>query len=289
MATITSIPQKIFLFLKLIRFQNLAIIFISQYFAAIFLLQGIAGWKAVIADPNMFLLSMSTMLIAAGGYIINDYYDVKIDMINKPERIVVGMLMKRRTAIILHTCINLAGILAGFTVNWRVGMISGIISFLLWLYSVWLKKTAFTGNILIALLSTASLLLLIFYYRLNTEVIFIYAIFAFFISLIREIIKDMEDMKGDTAFGCRTLPIIIGIRKTKTILFLLIIIFTSVLILSGLKIQINVLIYLGFFVLPPLLSLSYSLALADSSRDFTRLSFLCKYIMLSGIVSMAFM
>jgi 4-hydroxybenzoate polyprenyltransferase len=289
MATEPSIPQKIFLFLKLIRFQNLIIIFISQYFAAIFLLKGFAEWNSVIADPYMFSLSMSTLLIAAGGYIINDYYDVKIDMINKPERIVVGMLMKRRTAIILHTCINLAGIIAGFLVNWKVGMISAIISFLLWLYSVWLKKTAFAGNILISLLSGTSLLLLTFYYHSNIEVIFIYAIFAFFISLIREIIKDMEDMKGDAAFGCKTLPIIVGIRKTKTILFLLIIVFTAALIISGLRIQINVLAYLGFFVLPPLMWLSYSLAKADNSRDFTKLSFLCKYIMLSGIVSMAFM
>ncbi|HXA01854.1 MAG TPA: geranylgeranylglycerol-phosphate geranylgeranyltransferase [Cytophagaceae bacterium] len=289
MATEPSIPKKIFLFLKLIRFQNLIIIFVSQYFAAIFLLKGFADWSSVIADPHMFSLSMSTLFIAAGGYIINDYYDVKIDMINKPERIVVGMLMKRRTAIVLHIFINLAGIITGFVVNWKVGMISGIISFLLWLYSVWLKKTAFAGNILISLLSAASLLLLIFYYRSNIEVIFIYAIFAFFISLIREIIKDMEDMKGDAAFGSRTLPIIIGIRKTKTILFLLIIVFTSALIISGLRIQMNVLAYLGFFVLPPLIWLSYSLARADSSRDFTRLSFLCKYIMLSGIVSMAFM
>ena len=284
-----SISQKIFLFLKLIRFQNLIIIFISQYFAAIFLLHGFSDWNSVLTDPYMFLLSISTLLIAAGGYIINDYYDVKIDMINKPERIVVGMLMKRRTAIILHTFINLTGIIAGFAVNWKVGMVCVIISFLLWLYSVWLKKTAFAGNILISLLSAVSLLLLTFYYHSNIEVILIYAVFAFFISLIREIIKDMEDMKGDAAFGCKTLPIIIGIRKTKTILFTLIIVFTAVLIVSGLRIQINVLAYLGLFVLPPLMWLSFSLARADSSRDFTRLSFLCKYIMLSGIVSMVFM
>src|SRR4051812_16174343 len=129
MTAIISVPQKIFLFLKLIRFQNLVIIFISQYSVAIFLINGLLSWRDVISDPYMFLLSMSTMLIAAGGYIINDYYDVKIDMINKPERIVVGMLMKRRTAIILHTCINLAGIIAGFAVNLKVGMISAIISF----------------------------------------------------------------------------------------------------------------------------------------------------------------
>jgi 4-hydroxybenzoate polyprenyltransferase len=288
MAAEPSIPQKIFLFLKLIRFQNLIIIFISQYFAAVFLLKGFADWNFVLGDPKMFLLSISTLLIAAAGYIINDYYDVKIDMINKPNRIVVGMLMKRRTAIILHTCINLAGIVAGFMVNWKVGIVCGIISFLLWLYSVWLKKTAFAGNILISLLSAAALLLLTFYYHSNIEAIFIYAIFAFFISLIREIIKDMEDMKGDSAFGCRTLPIIIGIRKTKTILFILIIAFTAALIISGLRIQVNVLAYLGLFVLPPLMWLSYSLGRADSSRDFTKLSFLCKYIMLSGIVSMIF-
>jgi 4-hydroxybenzoate polyprenyltransferase len=289
MQTAPSISQKIFLFLKLIRFQNLIIIFISQYFAAIFLIKGFNEWQSVLSDPYMFALSLSTLFIAAGGYIINDYYDVKIDMINKPARIVVGMLMKRRTAIILHTCINVVGILAGFLVNWKVGTVSAGISFLLWLYAVWLKKTAFAGNILISLLSAASLLLLIFYYPFGTGLIMIYATFAFFISLIREIIKDMEDMKGDAAFGCKTLPIIIGIRKTKTILFLIILIFTATLIISGLRIRIDALIFLGLFVLPPLCWLSYSLARADSSRDFGRLSFLCKYIMLSGIISMIFM
>jgi 4-hydroxybenzoate polyprenyltransferase len=289
MSSEPSISRKILLFLKLIRFQNLIIIFISQYFSAVFLLKGSEAWRSIIADPLMLALSMATMLIAAGGYIINDYYDVKIDMINKPERIVVGMLMKRRTAIILHTCINVAGIMAGFAVNWKIGLICAVISFLLWLYAVWLKKTAFTGNVLISLLSAASLLLLIFYYRSKVEIILIYAMFAFFISLIREIIKDMEDMKGDAAFGCKTLPIMLGIRKTKTVLFLLIAIFTAGLIISGLRIHINVLVFLGLFVLPPLFWLSYSLARADSSRDFTRLSFLCKYIMLSGIISMVFM
>ncbi|MFL5731106.1 MAG: geranylgeranylglycerol-phosphate geranylgeranyltransferase [Cytophagaceae bacterium] len=283
-----SLSRKTILFLKLIRIQNLIIILISQYAAAIFLIKGLSAWYTVIMDPKMLALSMATLLIAAGGYIINDYYDVKIDMINKPERIVVGMLMKRRTAIILHTCINVAGILCGFIVNWKAGLISTLISFLLWLYSVWLKKTAFAGNILISLLSASSLVLLIFYFSAPYGILLIYAGFAFFISLIREIIKDMEDMKGDAAFGCKTLPILFGIRKTKTILFVLIILFTTILIVSGIQIDLNVLAFLGLFVVPPLIWLSFGLARADSSREFTKLSFLCKYIMLSGIISMIF-
>jgi 4-hydroxybenzoate polyprenyltransferase len=280
--------NEINLFLRLVRFPNLLIVVTAQYLAAIFLIGPPSEWLYYLADLKLFLISISTVLIASAGYIINDYYDVKIDTINKPERIVVGKFMSRRTAMKFHSVLNILGIGFGFCVNWKVGGITLIISFLLWLYSVSFKKLPFIGNFLVALLTAGSLLLLIFYYNKNDLLIIIYALFAFFISLVREIIKDIEDMKGDIVFGCKTLPIIFGLRKTKSFLFLIILFFVISLIGLGNRIKPSILVYFIPFVFIPLIWLSLKLLRADSVKDFRHLSLLCKMIMLSGILSMIF-
>jgi 4-hydroxybenzoate polyprenyltransferase len=280
--------KSISLFLRLIRFPNLLIVAVSQYLTALFLIGPPSQWLSYLLDIKLFLISISTILIASAGYIINDYYDVKIDTINKPDRIVVGKFMSRRTAMKLHSVLNLLGIGFGFCVNWKVGSICLIISFLLWLYSVSFKKLPLIGNLVVAILTAASLLLLLFYYNKNTILIIAYAQFAFYISLIREIIKDMEDMKGDTAFGCRTLPILFGLRKTKSILFILILCFVISLIVLGNSISLPILIYFIPFIFLPLLWLSIKLLRADSIKDFRHLSLICKGIMVTGISSMLF-
>src|ERR1700755_641340 len=116
--------------LRLTRFWNLLIIGLAQYFTAFFLIG-----RETLTDWKLFVLSASTMIIAAAGYIINDYYDVKIDLINKPERVVVGRGISRRYAILLHTALNAVGILFGLVLNWRIGVVNFFSVFLLWLYS----------------------------------------------------------------------------------------------------------------------------------------------------------
>jgi 4-hydroxybenzoate polyprenyltransferase len=272
----------------LVRFPNLMILMICQYFTGIFLIGPVSDWWIFLTDPRLLSLCISTLLIASAGYIINDYYDVKIDTINKPDRIVVGKFMNRRTAMKLHTILNFLGIGFGFAVNWKVGFTALIVSFLLWLYSVSLKKLPFVGNLLVALLTASSLLLLIFYFKKNDILIIIYAMFAFYISLIREIIKDMEDVKGDAVFGCKTLPIIFGLRKTKSIIFFLILSFVISLIGLGNSLDSSMLLYFLPFVFLPILWLSIKLLRADSIKDFRQLSLICKGIMLTGILSMVF-
>jgi 4-hydroxybenzoate polyprenyltransferase len=279
---------KIGLFLRLIRFPNLLIVAATQYLTVVFLIGPPSQWLSYLTDLKLFLISISTILIASAGYIINDYYDVKIDTINKPERIVVGKFMSRRTAMKFHSVLNLLGIVFAFCVNWKVGTITLIISFLLWLYSVSFKKLPFIGNFLVAILTASSLLLLIFYFKKNDILIIIYAMFAFYISLIREIIKDMEDVKGDAAFGCKTMPIIFGLRKTKSIIFFLIASFVVSLIGLGNSLHSSLILYFIPFVFLPILWLSIKLLRADSVKDFRQLSLMCKGIMLTGILSMIF-
>jgi 4-hydroxybenzoate polyprenyltransferase len=276
--------RKLISFLKVTRVWNLIILGLSQYFTATMLIS-----SDNLLDPRLFLLVVSTCLIAAGGYIINDYYDIKIDLVNKPERVVIGHGITRRYALLFHTLLTISGIIIGAFLNWKIGAINFAAGFLLWWYSNDLKRQPFIGNFVVGLLTGASILMVDSLYRSGNTLIYIYASFAFFISLIREIIKDMEDLKGDNTFGCRTLPIVWGLRKTKFLIYLLIILFSGGVLLVNFFYVNLPLWYFGVCLFIPLLWLLYQLVKADTKRDFAWLSNFCKMILLLGVLSMAFL
>jgi 4-hydroxybenzoate polyprenyltransferase len=269
--------------LKLTRFGNLVIIGFAQYFTAGFLVD-----KSTIYDLRLFLLTLSTVSIAAAGYIINDYYDVKIDYINKPDRVVIGRSIARRYAILLHVVLSALGILIGAFLSWRIALINQTAVFLLWLYSNLLKRLPIVGNLSVALLTGSSIFVVGVLYRSTTALVVSYAVFAFFMTLVREIIKDMEDLRGDNTFGCKTLPIVLGIRKTKLIVYALIALFLTAVVALDLAIRVLPFQFYLAFLFLPLLAMVGWLFRADMKRDFTQLSTFCKVIMLLGILSMVF-
>lgn len=278
--------QNILAFFSLVRWLNLLIIVFTQYMARIFLVGPAADWKSYILDPHQAAISLATLLIAAAGYIINDYFDVKIDLINKPESVIIGRKITRRAAILTHQTLNGIGIVIGLFLGLKVLVINVLAVGLLWYYASFYKKKAFIGNFLVAGLTGASLIVISVYYKQNELFINIYAIFAFSISLIREIIKDMEDIRGDKAHGCRTLPILWGIRKTKKLLYVFIVSFIAIVFVMGIYLQNPKLMVV--FVIPGVLViyLIYALIRADRKVHFAALSRLCKWIMIIGIVSM---
>lgn len=268
--------------LKLTRFGNLVIIGLAQYFTAGFLVGGYT-----IDDFQLLLLSASTVLIAAAGYIVNDYYDVKIDYINKPERVVIGKSITRRFAILFHVVFSALGILIGFYLSWTIAAVNTLSVFLLWLYSNNLKRQPFVGNLTVALLTGAAIFVVDMLYGAHSSLVVIYALFAIFMTLVREIIKDIEDLKGDNTFGCKTLPIIWGIRKTKSIIYTILIIFSGSVIVLNKHYEILPSPYYLLFLFGPLTWFLFRLYLADTRKDFSWLSTFCKIIMLVGILSMA--
>jgi 4-hydroxybenzoate polyprenyltransferase len=270
--------------LKLTRFGNLIIIALTQYFTAGFLIA-----MHTLNDFKLFLLAISTMSIAAGGYIINDYYDVKIDYINKPDRVVIGKNITRRYAILFHVLLSTLGIALGTYLSWGIGVVNAVSVFLLWLYSNNLKRLPFIGNVTVAFLTGLSVIVVDLFYRTDNSLVIIYALFAFFITLVREVIKDMEDLKGDNSFGCKTLPIIWGIRKTKILLYIIVVAFAGIVVILNQLYRALPFKYHLIFLFVPLLWLLYRLIRADMKKDFTRLSIFCKVIMMLGILSMAFM
>lgn len=270
--------------LKLTRFGNLVIIALAQYFTAGFLIG-----MFTLNDFELLLLSISTVSIAAGGYIINDYYDVKIDYINKPDRVVIGKSITRRYAILFHVMLSTLGVVLGYYLSWRIAAVNVVSVFLLWLYSNNLKRLPFIGNFTVAFLTGLAVYSVDVFYKTQNSLIIIYALFAFFMTLVREIIKDMEDLKGDNTFGCKTLPIVWGIRKTKILVYIIIVLFGAVVALMNQFYRSLPFKYHLVFLYVPLLWLIFRLSRADMKKDFRRLSVLCKVIMLLGILSMAFM
>lgn len=273
-------------FLRLVRVQNLLIVVLTQFLGRIFLVGPKHDWPQLLLDPTIWLLSSSTVCIAAAGYIINDYFDIKIDLINKPERVVIGRYLRRRVAIGTHQLLNLIGCLIGLYLSKWVFLVDVFCVALLWLYSAQLKRQPLVGNVVVSLLTALSLIVLAVYYQQNARMLLIYALFSFGISLVREIIKDMQDIRGDARFGCRTLPIVWGLRRTKYVLYtLLASLLVSMFLITG-KLANQQLTSIFLLLLLPIGWLVVYLVRADTRRDFGYLSNLCKLIMLLGIVSM---
>ena len=279
-------------FSRLIRWQNLAIIVFTQYFTRFFLISdkplSLSHLVEIITERKLFYISLTTVLIAASGYIINDYYDIKIDLVNKPERVVIGRYIKRRWALVIHQIFNGLGVLIGLLVSRKVALVNLSAVFCLWLYSNQLKRLAFWGNLMVAILTGFSLLVLAVYYPGHQHEVWIYAIFSFFITLIREIIKDMEDVKGDEKHGCRTLPIIWGIARTKLLVYGLIASFIITLFVLVTQLPSDRVVYIFLIMMLPVGYVTYKLVYADKPKDFAFLSDACKGIMLLGVLTMIF-
>lgn len=278
-------------FLRLIRVQNLLIVVLTQVLVRLFLV----GFRPtdqtdslfrLLLDPSLWLLILSTVYIAAGGYIINDYFDIKIDLINKPERVIIGRFLRRRVAMGVHQVLNVLGCLIGLYLSRWVFLVDVLSVTLLWFYSAKFKRQPLVGNIIVSLLTALSLIVLAVYYRQHTEMLLIYAFFSFGLSLIREIIKDMQDIRGDARFGCRTLPIIWGLRRTKYLLYVLISAFLISLCSIAISLHNLRLDCIFLLLLVPISWLIYRLIWSDTRRDFGYLSTLCKIIMLLGVISM---
>lgn len=301
-------------FLKLIRIQNLLIVAATQYlmrFAIIKPILQINQFSLQMSEFDFFILVLSTVFLTAAGYVINDYFDTRTDNMNRPDEVLVGKSIERRTAMTLHVILNILGIIGGFYVSYQIGLyqlglIFIIVSGLLWYYSTSYKRQFLIGNILVALLTALVPLLAILYempllnraYKdiliannANFNHIFFwvsgFSFFAFITTLTREIIKDTEDFEGDSAYGRNTVPIILGIRWTKIIIIslLIITIFSLIVVyfkyLSG---SISTLLY-GLITLIIPMGIEINIVIkANDKEDYHFASNLLKFIMLAGIL-----
>lgn len=307
--------KKIVAFLKIIRWPNLIFIIITQLLFHYCIINH--NLKLILIEPkinglNLLFIILASVCIAGAGNIINDYFDVNIDVINKPNKVIINQFINRRWAIFWHLILSAIGIGLSFHVAIKInfiwiGILNSIAVLLLFIYSASLKKKFIIGNILISLLTAWVILVLMLpeYFELIKYRIFslenyykifrlgiLYATFSFIISLIREVIKDIEDVDGDRQNACKTMPIVLGINSAKVFISVWLIVIIALLVIA----QAYVvsfgwwwsIIYAFAFLIWPLVSIQKKLFKANSNNDYTELSKKVKWVMLFGILSMLF-
>lgn len=304
-------------FLRLIRWPNLVFIALTQvlfYYAVILpvLPPVYNDLGKRLTQPVFITLVIASVLIAAAGYIINDYFDINIDRVNKPAKMVVEKVIKRRWAIILHIVITLAGLALSLHVSLKTTLVIFIANIgcalLLWVYSTTFKKKLLSGNIIISALT--AWVIIVLYFAVNTVYLnpfsqprdiiaamnqvfkfaALYAGFAFIISLVREVVKDIEDMEGDARYGCKTMPIVWGVPAAKVFVGV-----WMVVLAGAISIIIVYMLQKGWwfcaaycllFLIIPLVMVLRQFYKAQNSTDYHRISTNIKMIMFTGILSM---
>jgi len=305
-------------FFRLIRWPNLLFILITQllFYYCVYA-------PLLIEFPRynnqllFLLLSMASVLIAAAGYIINDYFDIQIDIINKPDKIVINKFIKRRWAIIWHFIFSALGVIISFYVSlktgeWLILVINFLCVLLLWFYSTTFKRKLLSGNLIIAAL-TAWVIIVIYLFvgadifslkgwakdsvDFNVRRLFkftlLFASFAFIMTLIREVIKDLEDMEGDRRYNCTTMPIAWGVPASKVFTGVWIVVCVAALGIVQLYAWQSgwwfAALYILLLLVLPLLLLLKKLYKAFTNVHYKELSSIVKIVILFGILSMVFL
>jgi len=301
-------------FFKMIRWPNLFFIALTQslfYFCV---------FEKILTEPGthhkdflFYLLVSASVMIAAAGYIINDYFDRQIDAVNKPKKVVVDKILKRRWAIVWHWVLSGIGILLSFYISYKIGnwiiiLANSAVVLLLWFYSTTFKKKILSGNIIIAALTAWVIVVVYFFCGANiavwqqSDVLFdarrffkftiLYAGFAFIVSLIREVIKDLEDMDGDARYHCRTMPIAWGVPTSKVFTAVWLVVCIAALAIVQLYAwQLGwwvISIYTILLIILPLIFILRNLYKASTPAHYHQLSTTVKLVMLAGILSMLF-
>ena len=271
-------------FLIASRVPNLLIIAYTQFATARFLM-GVAANRVVAID--FLLLLLSTGMIGAGGYIINDYFDQKIDMINRPQQVVVGPDLRRRLALVAHVSLSFGGIVIGFFIDPMIGAIHIFSAGALFSYSGGLKRVLLLSTLTISFLTILTILLVMVFYREVNVLAIVYALFGCASVFIRETLKDIISSKGEQVFGIQSVPIVWGLRGAKIIIYLVCVAGISLLTIYLLSIP-NWTVRLFFGgLLPLMLWFIYKLIQADKLKDFKNLKMFIDVIIIGGLISMS--
>lgn len=277
--------MKIVSLFSVIRGYNIPIIILAQYLSAIFILAPEKKPIHVILDINLLLIVLATALTIASGYIINSFYDSKKDLINRPNKSILDRLVSQQTKLRVYFALNFTVAFFAFLISFRAFLFFSVYIFLIWFYSHKVKKFVIIGNLMATLMAILPFFALLLYYKNFYEVIICHATFLFLLLLIREMIKDLENIKGDLANDYKTIPILRGeLTSKKIISFLtLLTVFPVYLLIEKFEIG-NMDLYFYSCLLFLLLFL-LKLWKSDLKEHYLLLHNLLKFLIVSGVFS----
>ncbi|WP_291868695.1 geranylgeranylglycerol-phosphate geranylgeranyltransferase [Maribacter sp.] len=270
---------------SVVRGYNILMIALAQYLASIYILSPNLPLRKVVLDLNLFVIILASTLVIASGYIINNFYDSDKDLINKPRKTMLDRLVSQRFKLTTYFILNFLAAFAASYVSFKAVLFFSAYIFGIWFYSHKLKKIAFVGNFISATLAIAPFFAVFVYYKNFENVIFVHAMFLFLLILVREMIKDLENMKGDLAQGYRTIPILYGVKVSKTIIASLILLTLIPSLLLITEFHVGLMNY--YFMACILLFILFLILLlkADSKKNFVWLHNILKLIIIAGVFS----
>tara|TARA_R110000850_G_scaffold254614_1_gene380201 strand:- start:87268 stop:88179 length:912 start_codon:yes stop_codon:yes gene_type:complete len=270
---------------SVVRGYNILIIVIAQYLTSIYILAPGKPLLQVVLDPNLFIIVLASALAIAGGYIINNFYDAEKDLINRPNKTYLDSFISQNTKLSVYFVLNFLAVILASAISFRAVLFFSVYIFFIWFYSHKLKKYPFIGNLTASVLAITPFFAVFIYYQNFALVIFVHATFLFLIISMRELVKDLENIKGDLVLNYKTIPVVYGEQFSKRILTFLSIITLIPIYLLLTRFEIG---YMDFYFLGAVLLLGvflFYLWYSSQKLDYIILHTILKFIIVVGTLS----
>lgn len=283
-----NIFYKFFSILSVVRGYNIFVLVAAQYLAAIFIFSPKKSLKNVLFDSNLLYLVIASVCVVSAGYIINNFYDEKADKINKPIKTNIDNYVRQETKLSLYFFLNFLGFLFGWFVSWRAALFFSIYIFCIWLYSHKLKKHPFIGLLTATTLTILPFFVVFVHYKNFSKIIFVHAMFLFLVIMIRELIKDLGNIKGAIASNYNTFTVKYGERKTKQ--FAILLLFLTLIPVAFLfnDPAISSMKYYFYAAMGTLIFVGFSLLKSTETYQYKNLHNILKILLFIGVFSLIF-
>ena len=270
---------------SVIRIYNILIIVTAQYLTSIFILSPNTDIIKIIFDPYLFLIILCSSIAIGSGYIINNFYDEEKDLINRPIKYNIDKAVKKNTKLKFYLFLNFVVIALAFVISYRAIIFFSLYIFFLWLYSHKLKRILFIGNLFYSILTVTPFFAILLYYKNIDLIIVAYALFLFFIILLKDITKDLKNLVGDFSLNYQTIPVVFGEKFTKAIITLITTI--NIILVLNLYLNFNRGLMEIFYFLSIVTLFLFLIKLYKSSNihDYLFLHNILRFIITIGIIS----
>lgn len=279
---------KFFSLLSVIRGYNILVLVLAQYLAAIFIFSPKKALRDIVFDVDLLNIILATICVVASGYIINNFYDVKVDRINRPLKAGLDGYVKQATKLKLYFALNFLGFIFGLLISVKAALFFSVYIFSIWFYSHKLKKYPLTGLISATVLTILPFFAIFVYFKNFSKIIFVHAVFLFLVLMVRELLKDLQNMKGAIVNDYDTFPVFYGEKKTKQLsIFLLILTLFPVVILLRYP-ALSYMRYYFYFALIILVFLGFYLWKSTKTNQYRMMHNVLKVLLLIGVFSIIF-
>tara|TARA_B110000444_G_scaffold60360_1_gene56275 strand:+ start:3932 stop:4792 length:861 start_codon:yes stop_codon:yes gene_type:complete len=264
---------------------NLAMIVVAQYVTAIFIMAPNQSLSEVLLDRTLFALILASVAAIASGYIINNFYDSEKDSINRPQQVSVEKMVSQNTKLILYFILNISVIIAASYVSFRAVLFFSLYIFAIWFYSHKIKRRPVVGNLTSAILTITPFFAIFLYYKNFSSLIFVFGFYLFLVLSMRELIKDLQNLKGDLLQNYKTIPVVYGEKYAKLMIIVLVVCNVSVTIFLLKSYALERMDYFFYTSISLLFVVLLLLPKAQSRQQYSRIHILLKLLVLLGVFS----